>query len=63
MKLIYDITIEDSGIGIPKDKFDEIFEHFSRLTSSYQGIYKGAGLGLYTVKQYATCHERYYCGG
>ena len=46
------LTVDDSGMGIPKDKFDTIFEHFSRLTSSYQGIYKGAGLGLYTVKRY-----------
>ncbi len=46
------IIIEDSGIGIPKDKFEIIFEHFSRLTPSYQGLYKGSGLGLYTVKRY-----------
>jgi two-component system, OmpR family, aerobic respiration control sensor histidine kinase ArcB len=46
------ITIQDTGIGIPQDKFETIFEHFSRLTPSYQGIYKGAGLGLYTVKRY-----------
>lgn len=46
------IVIEDSGIGIPQDKFETIFENFSRLTPSYQGLYKGAGLGLYTVKRY-----------
>lgn len=46
------IAVEDSGIGIPKNKFEVIFEHFSRLTPSYQGLYKGAGLGLYTVKRY-----------
>jgi PAS domain S-box-containing protein len=46
------ITVEDSGIGIPNDKFETIFENFSRLTPSYQGMYKGAGLGLYTVKRY-----------
>ncbi len=46
------ISVQDSGIGIPEDKFETIFEHFSRLTSSYQGVYKGAGLGLYTVKRY-----------
>lgn len=45
-------SIEDTGIGIPEDKFDVIFENFSRLTSSYDGIYKGSGLGLYTVKRY-----------
>jgi signal transduction histidine kinase/CheY-like chemotaxis protein len=46
------IQVKDTGIGIPHDKFDEIFGQFSRLTSSYQGIYKGLGLGLYTVKKY-----------
>lgn len=46
------IIVEDSGAGIPRDKFDVIFEHFSRLTPSFEGVYKGAGLGLYTVKRY-----------
>lgn len=46
------ISVEDSGIGIPEDKFEMIFEHFSRLNPAYQGLYKGAGLGLYTVKHY-----------
>ncbi|MDF3054856.1 MAG: two component system histidine kinase [Gammaproteobacteria bacterium] len=46
------ISIEDTGMGIPKDKFETIFEQFSRLTPSYEGVYKGSGLGLYTVKQY-----------
>lgn len=46
------IRVEDSGMGIPKEKFATIFEHFSRLNPSYEGLYKGAGLGLLTVKQY-----------
>jgi len=46
------VTVEDTGIGIPQEKFETIFENFSRLTPSYQGIYKGAGLGLYSIKQY-----------
>jgi signal transduction histidine kinase len=46
------ITVQDTGIGIPKDKFETIFEHFSRLSPSYKGQYKGYGLGLYSVKQY-----------
>ncbi len=49
---ILKLIVEDTGIGIPKDKFTVIFENFSRLTPSYQGIYKGSGLGLYMVKQY-----------
>lgn len=51
---ILKFTVKDTGIGIPKDKFDEIFKYFSRLTSSYQGIYKGSGLGLYIVQQYVS---------
>ena len=51
------IKIADTGIGITKEKFDTIFEHFSRLTASYQGHYKGSGLGLYTVKRYMELME------
>ncbi|MCP4473363.1 MAG: PAS domain-containing protein [Gammaproteobacteria bacterium] len=50
--VILQIIVEDSGIGIPEDKFETIFDTFSRLTPSYEGIYKGSGLGLHTVKQY-----------
>ena len=46
------VCVEDTGIGIPEDKFEEIFENFSKLTSSYKGVYKGYGLGLYAVKKY-----------
>ncbi|WP_019218424.1 ATP-binding protein [Legionella tunisiensis] len=51
-KMNLQLMVEDSGIGIPEDKFETIFEHFSRLTPAYEGLYKGAGLGLYTVKNY-----------
>lgn len=46
------ICIIDTGIGIPKDKQAVIFDNFTRLTPSYEGIYKGTGLGLYIVKQF-----------
>ncbi|KTD27032.1 PAS domain-containing sensor histidine kinase [Legionella maceachernii] len=51
-ELIIKLVVEDSGIGIPKDKQQEIFLQFKRLTPSYQGIYKGAGLGLSVIKQF-----------
>lgn len=47
-----DLCIQDSGIGILLDKQAVIFENFSRLSPSYKGIYKGTGLGLYSVKKY-----------
>ena len=50
--VMLEFKVKDTGVGIPVDKFDVIFEHFSRLSPSYNGLYKGAGMGLYTVKQY-----------
>ena len=44
------LIVKDNGIGIPQEKQDIIFEKFERLSSSYQGKYKGTGLGLYAVK-------------
>ncbi|MCH9643811.1 MAG: response regulator [Gammaproteobacteria bacterium] len=44
-------SLKDTGIGIPADQFNNIFEQFNRLTPSYQGIYKGSGLGLSAVKK------------
>lgn len=50
--VLLEITVADTGIGIPEDKFESIFENFSRLSPSYEGRYSGHGLGLYTVKRY-----------
>lgn len=51
-EVIIKLVVTDSGMGIPKDKQQEIFLQFKRLTPSYQGIYKGAGLGLAVIKQF-----------
>jgi two-component system aerobic respiration control sensor histidine kinase ArcB len=51
-KIVLRIEVEDTGIGIPPEKKQEVFLHFKRLTPSYEGIYKGAGLGLSIVKQF-----------
>ena len=42
--------IEDTGIGIPKNKLDVIFEPFSNLSSERRGV-EGAGLGLSITKK------------
>lgn len=49
---IIKIIVEDTGIGIPKEKQDEIFEKFVRLTAANQNKYQGLGLGLAIVKQF-----------
>lgn len=45
------IDVIDTGIGIASDKIDTIFDPFTRLAASHQGVYQGAGIGLSLVKQ------------
>ena len=42
-------TVEDSGIGIPEDKVEAIFESFTRVRTK-ERIYEGTGLGLSIAK-------------
>lgn len=45
-----EIKVSDTGIGIPQEKFDVIFELFSRLHHVDASIYEGLGIGLSIVK-------------
>jgi PAS domain S-box-containing protein len=46
------LRVEDTGIGIPPDRMADIFDRYTRVSPSYDGIYKGSGIGLYVVKKY-----------
>src|SRR5262249_13750368 len=46
--------VEDTGIGIPEEKWETIFDKFYRLTSTYQEPkLSGIGLGLYISRVFA----------
>lgn len=50
------ISIKDSGIGIPKSEYKNIFERFYRLDKSRGANEKGAGVGLTIAKSIVNAH-------
>jgi two-component system aerobic respiration control sensor histidine kinase ArcB len=49
---IIQFKLQDSGIGIPSERIDTLYEKFNRLNPANRNIYKGSGLGLRIVKKY-----------
>ena len=50
------LTVEDTGIGIPKEYQDRVFERFFRVDKSRSKKVNGTGLGLSIVKHIALSH-------
>jgi signal transduction histidine kinase len=50
-------SVIDTGIGIPQDKIDKIFESFSQASSDTTRKFGGTGLGLTISKQLVELHN------
>jgi len=49
-KSVLRISVRDTGIGIPQEKIEAIFEAFTQVDSSITRTYGGTGLGLTIAK-------------
>lgn len=52
-----EISIKDTGIGIPKDKLNAIFEPYEQVDFSIAKKYGGTGLGLNITKKLIEMHS------
>jgi two-component system sensor histidine kinase VicK len=53
----FNLSIQDDGIGIPKNKQSLLFEKFYRIEKGNLHNVKGLGLGLYYVDQIVKAHK------
>lgn len=52
-RLDFELVVSDTGIGIPQEKCESLFDAFTQVDASTTREYGGTGLGLSIVKQLA----------
>ncbi len=51
------IQVTDTGIGIPSDKLNTVFDRYSRVLDENSELVTGAGIGLSLVKSLVEAHQ------
>jgi PAS domain S-box-containing protein len=51
------VSVKDSGIGIPRDKLQSVFELFSQVQGSLERSLGGLGIGLSLAKRLVEMHD------
>ena len=51
-----EVSVKDSGIGVPKEAQPHLFERFYRAPNTVTSQTRGVGLGLYVVAEFLRLH-------
>ncbi len=51
------ISIKDTGIGIPKDEIETLFDRFKIINNRFTKVNEGSGIGLFIVKELVDIHK------
>jgi len=52
-----EVSVSDTGIGIPENMHEEIFDPFVQVDASNKRKYGGTGLGLALTKRFVEMHK------
>ncbi|MET0424992.1 MAG: ATP-binding protein, partial [Actinoplanes sp.] len=50
------LTVRDTGVGVPADQQDLLFDRFHRVTGAWSRSHEGTGIGLALVRELAELH-------
>ncbi len=62
-RITFVVSVRDTGVGIPADKLQDIFESFQQLESGLSRTYAGLGLGLAVARKLAVILHQMWLNG